>query len=117
MRILHTITKLLCNKFIITRIMCLLLTNNVWFIKCNTQCPTQVLKRYSIEIHRRHGHKNTPTLRNLITSATDSLSSLIIFTNCDDATVYYIIVKYEATNMTSVTGKYISGTAINSETE
>ena len=55
-------------------------------------------------------------MRNLITSATDSLSSLISFSYCDDKTVDYIIVNPEATNMTSGTGKSISGTAINSET-
>ena len=52
----------------------------------------------------------------LITSATDSLLSLISFSNCDDTTVDYIIVKYEATNMNSVTGNFISGTDIDSET-
>ena len=55
-------------------------------------------------------------MRKLITSATDSLSSLITFSNFDDATVDYIIVNPEAKNMTSSTGNSISGTAINSET-
>ena len=74
--------------------------------------PPQVLKPYSLDIHRRHGHKNTPPFRNLIKSATDSLSSLISFSNCYDTTVDYIIVKYEASNMTSGTGNYISGASI-----
>ena len=55
-------------------------------------------------------------MRNSITSATDSLSYLIIFSNCDDTTVDSIIVNPEATNMTSGIGKYISGTAIDPET-
>ena len=55
-------------------------------------------------------------MRNLITSATDSLSSLISFSNCDDTTVDYTIVNSEATNMTSGTGNSRSGTAIDSET-
>ena len=76
----------------------------------------QVLKPYSLEIHRRHGHKNTPPYRNLITSDTDSLTSLISFSKCDDTTVYYSIVKYEDIHLTSGTGNYISGTAIDSET-
>ena len=79
--------------------------------------PPQVLKTSSLEIHRRHGHKNTPPLRNLITSATDYLSSLISFKNCDDTKLYSIIVKYEATNITSVTGNSRPGNVINSETE
>ena len=53
-------------------------------------------------------------MRNLITSATDSLSSLISFSDCEDTTVDSIIVKYGATNMTSSTGNSILGTAINS---
>ena len=77
----------------------------------------QVLKPTSLEIHRRYGHKNTLPLRNLITSSTDFLSSLIIFSNCDNTTVDSIIVNYEATNLTSGTGKSRSGTAIDSETE
>ena len=78
--------------------------------------PPQVIKPYSIEIYRRHGQENIPPFRNLITSDTDSLSSLVIFSNCDNTTVYYIIVNYEAKNMTSGTGNSISGTDINSET-
>ena len=74
--------------------------------------PPQVLKPYSLDIHRRHGHKNTPPFINLIKSATDSLSSLISFSNCYDTTVDSFIVKYEASNMTSGTGSSISGTAI-----
>ena len=76
----------------------------------------QVLKTSSIENHRSHGHKNNAPFRNLVTSATDSLSSLISFSNCDDTTVDYIMVKYEATNMTSGAGNSRSGTAIDSET-
>ena len=78
--------------------------------------PLQVLKPSYLEIHRRHGHKNTPPFRYLSTSATDSLLSLISFSNCDNTTVDYIIVKYEATNMTSGAGNSRSGTAIDSET-
>ena len=73
--------------------------------------PLQVLKPSYLEIHRRHGHKNIPPFRYLNTSATDSLLFLIIFSNCDNTTVDYIIVKYEATNMTSGTGNSSSGTA------
>ena len=73
--------------------------------------PLKVLKLYYLEIHRRHGHKNIPTLRYLSTSATDSLLSLISFSNCDDTTVDYIIVKYEATNMNYGTGNSGKGTA------
>ena len=61
--------------------------------------PPQVLKPSPLEIHKRHGHKNIPPSRNLITSATDSLSSLISFPNCDGTTVDYSTVKYEDTNM------------------
>ena len=63
--------------------------------------PPQVLKPSSLEIHRGYLHQNTPPFRNLIKSATDSLSSLIRFSNCDNTTVDSIIIKYEATNMTS----------------
>ena len=76
----------------------------------------RVLKPSSNEIHRSHGHKNAPPFRNLITSANDYLSSLISFSNCDNTTEHFIIVKYEAINMTSDTGKSRSGTAIDSET-
>ena len=55
-------------------------------------------------------------MKNLITSATDSLSSLIIFPNCYNITVDYIIVNYEAKNMNYGTGNYRSGTDIDSET-
>ena len=58
--------------------------------------PPQVLKPSSLEIHRRHEHKNTPPFRTLFTIDTDSLSSLISFSNFDDTAVDYIIVKYEA---------------------
>ena len=61
---------------------------------------SQVLKPSSIEIRRRNVHKNTPLFRDLIKSYTDSLSYLISFSNCDDTTVDYIIVNYEATHMT-----------------
>ena len=60
--------------------------------------------------------KKTPLVKILITSDTDSLSSLISFSNCDNTTVNCIIVNYEATNMTFGTGKYISGTDIDSGT-
>ena len=78
--------------------------------------PPQVPKPSSLEIHRMNGHKNTPPFSNLITSATYSLSSLISFSNCDNTTVDYIIVQYEATNMTSGRGNSRSGTTIDSET-
>ena len=78
--------------------------------------PPQVLKHSSLEIHRRYGQNNTPPFRNLITSATDSLSSLISFSKFDDTTIYSIIVKCEATNMTYSTCNFISGTAVDSET-
>ena len=78
--------------------------------------PPQVLKPSSIKIHRRHGHQNTQPFRNLITSNTDSLSSLISFSNCDITTVYYIIVRDDATNMSSGTGSYRLGTAVDLET-
>ena len=55
-------------------------------------------------------------MKNLITSDTDSLSFLIIFSNCDNTTVDSIIVNSEATNMTSDTGKSRPGTAIYSKT-
>ena len=55
-------------------------------------------------------------MRNLITSATDYLSSLLSLSNCDNTTVDYIIVNSEATNMTDVTGNSISGTDIAPET-
>ena len=53
--------------------------------------------------HRSHGHKNIPPLKNLISCATYSMSSLSSFSNCDDTTVDYNMVKSEATNITSVT--------------
>ena len=60
--------------------------------------------------------QNTPPFRDLITSATDYLSFLISYSNCDDTIVDYSIVKYEAKNMTSGTGNSRSGTAIYLET-
>ena len=78
--------------------------------------PPQVLKPSPLEIHKRHGHKNSPPFRNLIISATDSLSSLIKFSNCDDTALDYIIVKEEIKNMSSIISNSISETAINSET-
>ena len=77
---------------------------------------SQVLKPYSIEIHIRHRQKHIPPFRNLITGATGSLSSLIIFSTCEDTIVYSIIVNYQAINMTSGTGNPRSGTGIDSET-
>ena len=53
-------------------------------------------------------------MRNLITIANDSLSSLVSFSNFDDTKVDYIIVKSKATNMTSGTGKSRSRTAFDS---
>ena len=75
---------------------------------------SQILKNSSIEIYGRNGHKNTQPFRNLVVTATDSLSSLISFSNCDNTTVDFIIVKYEATNRTSGIDKYGSGTDIDS---
>ena len=69
-----------------------------------TNIPPQVLKPSSLESCIRHGHKNNPLMKSLITSDNDSLSSLISFSNYDNTTVDYIIVNFEATNMTSVTG-------------
>ena len=48
-------------------------------------------------------------------SATDSLSFMTSFPNFDDTTVYYIMVDYENTNMTDVTGHSGSGYDIASE--
>ena len=55
-------------------------------------------------------------MKKLITIDTNSLSSLISFSSCDNTTVDYIIVNSEAKNMTSGAGESISGTAIDSET-
>ena len=55
-------------------------------------------------------------MRDLITSDTDSLSSLISFPKCDNTTVDSIIVNSEDTNMNSGTGDSRSGTDIDSET-
>ena len=55
-------------------------------------------------------------MKKLITSATDSLLSLISFSNCDNKTVNYIKVNSEAKNMSSGTGNSRSGNAIDSET-
>ena len=55
-------------------------------------------------------------MRNLITSNTDYLLSLISFSNCDDTKMDYIIVNSEAANITSGTGNYRSGNAIDPET-
>ena len=74
--------------------------------------PLQVIKLSYLEIHRRHGNKNIPPFINLSTFATDSLLSLISFSNCDDTTVDYIMVKYEDTNITSGTGNSSSVTAV-----
>ena len=74
------------------------------------------LKPSSVSSHRRHGHKNTPPFRNLITSATYYLSSLISFSECDGTTVDYSIVNSQAKTMTFGTGNSRSGTAITSET-
>ena len=62
-----------------------------------------------------HGHKNIPPFINLITSTTDYLSYLRSFSNIDETTIDYIMVKYEATNMMDGTGNSISGNYISSE--
>ena len=45
------------------------------------------------------------------------MPSLISISNCDDTTVDDMMVKYEATNMTSDKGNFLSETAIDSETK
>ena len=90
-----------------------------YFIYHNLKCQIfhyRLLKPSTIAIHRRNGHKNTLSFRNLIASATDYLSYLISFSNCDDTITNYIMVKYEDTNLTYGTEKSISGTDIDSET-
>ena len=51
----------------------------------------------------------------MIETATDSLLSMRILSKFDDTTVNSIIFNSEATNITSVTGNSISGTAIDQE--
>ena len=80
-------------------------------------CHHEFLKPFTITSHRRHGHKNILTFRNLIASATDSLLSLSIFLNFDETTMDYIIVDYEATNLMDGIVNSRSGTDISSETE
>ena len=72
------------------------------------------LKPSPLTNHRSHGHKNIPPFINLITSATDSLSFLIIFSKFYDTTVDYIIVNSEDKNMDSVTGNSRPGGGISS---
>ena len=79
-----------------------------------TNIPPQVLKPSTLVSHRRY-EKNTPPLRNLISSATDYLSSLSSFSNCGDTTMDYILVKSEASNMMYGTGNSISGNDVSSE--
>ena len=57
------------------------------------------LKPYILASHRMHGNKNTPPFINLIASATYDLSFLSFFSNCDETTMDYIMVFYEATNL------------------
>ena len=59
--------------------------------------------------------KNTPPLRNLITTDTNYLSYLRRFSNFDDTTVNHIMFHYEAGNMNDGTINYISVTHIASE--
>ena len=73
-----------------------------------------LLKPYN---HRRSAHQNILPFRNLILSATYFMSSLISFPNFDDTTVDYILVEYEATNITSGTVNSISGNATASKNE
>ena len=94
----------------------LFLINSGWLIINNAQYSTTGSYNPLLLQAIYHGHKNTPPFRNLITSATDYLSSLIIFSNFDDTTVGCIIVNSEATNLNTVIGNYISGTDIASET-
>ena len=84
----------------------------------NVQLPiyhNRLLKPYNISIQSRYGHKNNPPFKNFIASDTDYLSSLIIFSNCDYATIDSIMVNYEATNIPNGTVKSRSGTDIASE--
>ena len=74
-------------------------------------------KTFSVASHRRYGHKNTPPFIDLIIITTDSLSSLISFSNYEDTTVDYIIVNSQATNLTSGRGNSIFGTDISPENE
>ena len=74
------------------------------------------LKPSILASHRRHGHKNTAPFRNLIASATDYLSILRFFSNCDETTMDYIMVIYEATNVMDSTGNSRTGNDIASET-
>ena len=60
--------------------------------------------------------KNDSPFINLIASATDYLSSLRSFSNCDDTKMDSILVNSEANNMTDGTGNSISGNNISSET-
>ena len=88
-------------------------------LSSNVQCPIfhhRFLKSSTLVSHSRNGHKNTQLFRNLIASATDSLPSVSIFSNCDDTTMDYIIVNSESTNITDDTGNSISEIDITSET-
>ena len=64
----------------------------------------------------RNGHKNTPPFKKIIVSDTDYLSPLSSFSNCDEITIDYIMVNYEAINLMGGTGKSILGNDIASET-
>ena len=75
-------------------------------------CHHRFLKLSTIASHMRHGHTNILSLRNLISSATDSLSYLSSFPNCDDTKMYYIMFFSEANNILDVIGRSISGTDI-----
>ena len=84
----------------------------------NVQCSIYhriLFKLSDLVRHRRVGHK-IPCPSNFITNATDYLSPLSSFSNCDDTIVDSAMVHYEATNLNSGTGKSISGTDISSET-
>ena len=66
--------------------------NSVWVIKAIPNMPLQVIKiLFSCKPYNKWIQKTLP-FRNLITSATDSLSSLISFSNCDNTTLDYIMV-------------------------
>ena len=62
------------------------------------------LELSTLEIHSRHGHKNTSPFIKLNTIATDYLSYLNIFPKFYDTTMNYIMVNSEATNMANDTG-------------
>ena len=95
------------------------LVTEKWCLGHNVKWPVfhcRLIKASYLVNNRGHGHKNTVPFRYLVTSATDYLSSVISFSNCDNKTVDYILVNPKATNMTADIGNSILGTDITSET-